>query len=244
MDLRKTLFCNISWMKEYKGITRDDKPFSGAGYVVETGDAYEKYNFLPFDDGYQYGFIETKHQSGTTDFENEYKKFNLENFGDEFKGQNIADGILVIFFARNPLDSKFYIVGYYKDAEVYKIRQRAYNNTVEENIQYNLKCKQEDAVLVPFNQRIPLNLPPETQLFYRQLFFYPVSSKYPELCEKIIENLEKYDQTRDAQYLQYVHQAWIVPCNPNYYAIDNALVIQNLFLFSKNLEMAQFFLFQ
>ena len=222
-DLKKVLFCNISWMKEYKGINRNDRPYSGAGYVLETGDAYEKYNFLPYEDGNQYGFIETKHVSGSTDFQNDYKKFNLSNFGEEFSNKATADGILVIFFARNPLDSKFYIVGYYKNASVYKERQFVHNNGIEEDIQYNLKCQSKDAILIPANQRIPLNLPRDVQLFYRQLFFYPDSSKVKDICEKIVENVSKYDKTREIGYLQFEHQVWLVPCNPLYFDIDRAL---------------------
>lgn len=210
-------------MKKYAGITRDDRPFSGANYVMETGDAYEKYNFLEYSDDYQYGFVETKHQSGSTDFVNDYKKFNLINFGEEFKDQDTATGILIVFFARNPSDMKFYIVGYYKNAEVLKVRQFAHNDTLDENIMYNLKCKKEDAVLIKLNDRVPLNLPKDVRLFHQQLFIYPSTKEYSSICAKIVEDLYRYDETKENRFLQYYHQSWIVPCNPILYDIDSAL---------------------
>lgn len=223
VNLKKTLFCNIAWMKNYSGISHNDKPYSGAKYVSENNDAYEKYNFLEYDDGYQYGFVETKHPNGTVDLETDYKKFILGNFGEEFKNSDYADGILVVFFARNPSDMKFYIVGYYKNADVFRIRKYAKNNNVNEDIQYNLRCKKEDAVLIDFDSRLPLNLPKDVQLFYRQLFFYPFFSKNVEICKKIVENVIKYDKTNNIEWLQFVHQSWIVPSNPNYYDLESAL---------------------
>lgn len=223
VDLRKTLFCNIAWMKNYSGITRDDKPYSGAKYVSDYNDAYEKYNFLSYDDGYQYGFVETKHPNGTVDLETTYKKFILSNFGEEFKDSDYASGILVIFFARNPADMKFYIVGYYKNADVFRTRQYAHNKTIDKDIQYNLRCKTEDAVIIEVNKRLPLNLPTDVQLFYRQLFFYPLYSRNADICRKIVENVIKYNETKSSEYLQLVHQSWIIPSNPNYYDLDAAL---------------------
>lgn len=223
VNLKKTLFCNIAWMKKYSGLTRDDKPFSGAKYVSENNDAYEKFNFLDYEDGYQYGFVETKHPNGTTDLEATYKKFILTNFGEEYKSADYADEILVIFFARNPLDMKFYIVGYYKNADVFRIRQYAHNGAIDENIQYNLRCKKEDAVLIKMEDRLPLNLPRDVQLFYRQLFFYPSSNSNVEICKKIAENIIKYDETKNNEYLQLIHRSWIVPSNPNYYDLESAL---------------------
>ena len=44
----RILFCNIAWMKEYRGNEDgNDTPLNGGSYVDETGDAHEKYNFFP-----------------------------------------------------------------------------------------------------------------------------------------------------------------------------------------------------
>ena len=44
----RILFCNIAWMKEYRGNEDGrDIPVNGGSFVNETGDAHEKYNFTP-----------------------------------------------------------------------------------------------------------------------------------------------------------------------------------------------------
>lgn len=46
--MMRILFCNIAWMKEYRGNEDGkDTPLNGGSYVDETGDAHEKYNFTP-----------------------------------------------------------------------------------------------------------------------------------------------------------------------------------------------------
>ena len=48
----RILFCNIAWMKEYRGNEDGkDTPLNGGSYVDETGDAHEKYNFTPSEYG-------------------------------------------------------------------------------------------------------------------------------------------------------------------------------------------------
>lgn len=46
----RILFCNIAYMKYYKGIFRGiDEPRYGGEYVLRENDAAEKYNFTPFE---------------------------------------------------------------------------------------------------------------------------------------------------------------------------------------------------
>ncbi len=68
--MMRILFCNIAWMKEYRG-NEDGKdiPLNGGSFVDETGDAHEKYNFTPVNmegrEGlYCLGFFETKSHNG------------------------------------------------------------------------------------------------------------------------------------------------------------------------------------
>lgn len=68
--MMRILFCNIAWMKEYRGNEDGkDTPLNGGSYVDETGDAHEKYNFTPVNmegkEGlYCLGFFETKSHNG------------------------------------------------------------------------------------------------------------------------------------------------------------------------------------
>lgn len=66
----RILFCNIAWMKEYRGNEDGrDIPVNGGSFVNETGDAHEKYNFTPVNmEGWEclycLGFFETKSHNG------------------------------------------------------------------------------------------------------------------------------------------------------------------------------------
>ena len=208
--LDRTLFCNVSWMKFYNGTTINDRPYGGTEYVRTSHDAYEKINFKNYGDGNQYGFIETMHPKDSDDFETDYKKFNLANFGNEYSNADEILGILVIFFARNPHNNNnFEIVGYYKNATIHRIRQFTPSGDM-----YNLSCKKEDAVLIEHTKRLPLNLPLGVQMFYRQLFIYPHHKPlYFDIYNKIISNILKFDETHEYRYLQLVHNTWIVPIN-------------------------------
>lgn len=68
----RMLFCNIAWMKYYKGNFGSliDEPIGGGSYVNDNKDRHEKFNFeaadLTFDEHrfpscrYCLGFVETK----------------------------------------------------------------------------------------------------------------------------------------------------------------------------------------
>lgn len=235
IPLDKVLFCNISWMKNYAGTIVDDKPSSGAEYVKNTGDAFEKYNFADFGDNYQYGFIETKYVHGVTTGQGEhYKKIAIEHFGASTNDEQ-ADGILVIFFARNPKDNKYYIVGYYKNASVFRDRYDAPKINPNEQFQYNLKCLKENACLIKPEDRVPLNCP--VQLFYRTLFIYPSDENENSIYfRKIVDAVLKYDSTKNCSDLSMIHNSWGIPCNPSYYDIDKALKELPAIWYKQNLK--------
>ena len=62
VDSKRILFCNITYMKYYQGITKEDKPVNGGSYIGDTGDAIEKYNFYVRSNGMVFGFVETKYR--------------------------------------------------------------------------------------------------------------------------------------------------------------------------------------
>ena len=39
------VFCNIAWMKNYRGITDEDQPYNGGSFVKENNDAMEQKKF-------------------------------------------------------------------------------------------------------------------------------------------------------------------------------------------------------
>jgi hypothetical protein len=113
MDL---IFCNIAWMKEYKGTTLDDPPIGGGRYVKENGDASESCNFLPIG---QELFGMYRPIAGTIDLKKHYGKESLENVD---KVDEAISPITVVWISTNPDGGRF-VVGWYKNATIYRKSQ-------------------------------------------------------------------------------------------------------------------------
>ena len=62
MEKEKIIFCDIAWMKEYKGTTKDDIPRNGGKFVKENNDCCESTNFLDINRQGS-GFVEDRGQT-------------------------------------------------------------------------------------------------------------------------------------------------------------------------------------
>jgi len=144
---QKVIVCRVSYMKYYDGITADDSPVNGGSYVTENNDAFEKNNFHKYEDGFCYGFVETKYSHGHTADNNFAKAIVLENISPIFKGKEQADDVLVVFVAFSPSLKKTVIVGWYDHATVFR------NRVVENGKIYMVKCECNNAHLIPHEER-------------------------------------------------------------------------------------------
>lgn len=151
----RIIFFNIAWMKEYRGNeTGDDTPVFGGSYVDKTGNAHEKYNFLPVyiddsDEQYCLGFYETKSHNGK-----DINQMHIEKIvGCELcKNEESVEDVLVIYCAKHPAHSFTTVVGWYKHATVYRDYMAA--EFGEGDIQnYNAIAKAKDCVLLPTSAR-------------------------------------------------------------------------------------------
>ena len=142
----RILFCNIAYMKYYRGITADDKPHNGGDYVKKTGDAMEKYSFLP-QNGKVFGFVETKHR--IVDGVETPNQLKIEKIDKEATGKDYLDNVTVIFCARD--EKETYIVGWYDNATVYRqIIEYTFNG---KKCLYNITASVEDAHLLKEKDR-------------------------------------------------------------------------------------------
>lgn len=133
--MKKIIFCNIAWMKNYCGITEDDKPYNGGSYVEENGDAAESCNFLP-NNHYCYGYFASKGQN-----------LNLSRV-DKTVGKDVSmiAGVTVIWVANRK------IVGWYENAEMYRKMQEFYDDILGDDKVYwlyNFKAHENDVYLLP-----------------------------------------------------------------------------------------------
>ena len=151
----RILFCNIAWMKEYRGNEDgNDTPLNGGSYVDETGDAHEKSNFFPIhfegeEDSYCLGFFETKSHNGK-----DVNQMHIENIaGCELcKKEESVEDVLVVYCAKHPAHNFTTVVGWYKHATVFRHYQEL--EFGEGDFQsYNAIAKTKDCVLLPTSAR-------------------------------------------------------------------------------------------
>lgn len=139
----KVLFARVGFMKFYQGPKPgDEKPIGGGSY--NTGKiGHEAYNFLNID-GFLHGYFQPHMQSPY--------EINLGRIEQGFNGDKI-DNVLVILFATNPVDSGQVVIGWYKNATVFKAFQTPKELPQRENYNYNIKARTEDSVLLPISKR-------------------------------------------------------------------------------------------
>lgn len=101
-------YCKTGWMKRYQGPAPDDpKPIGAAKYLKEHV-GYEVYNFLPHNGTY-YGFFDVKNNGN----------IDIKNLGAD-KDTDRIDNVLVVWTAKDPKKGGIYVVGWYRNATVYK----------------------------------------------------------------------------------------------------------------------------
>ena len=136
------VFCRVAWMKWYQGITEDDKPVNGGAFVKENEDAHESNNFLPYNHRCR-GYVQISTE-----------RFNIERFTKEKGMGDEVHGVTIIFVATHP-NGTSYIVGWYKNATVYRYGKLSYEGMRHDGSTqfYWFDAKEEDCVLIPESQR-------------------------------------------------------------------------------------------
>lgn len=114
--MEKIVFFNIAWMKDYKGVTPNDIPVHGGKYIKDNKYGGEIYNFQVYE-GKMYGFVEAG-------WKPKPRCINIVRLG-ALKRQDSIGNVLVIWVARSCNESGTFVVGWYKDATVYRERQPA-----------------------------------------------------------------------------------------------------------------------
>lgn len=105
----KILFCNIAWMKYYKGVQDYDIPVNGGSHIKEHKDGGEVFNFDPVEDeadgcSYYYGYVETKFNKKPVDksSEKQHNELHIENIEGcaWMSEERMVEDVLVIFCAK------------------------------------------------------------------------------------------------------------------------------------------------
>lgn len=120
------LFCNVGWMQKYNGIKGDS--IEGGGSYNESETGHEVCNFSAIR-GHVYGYVQPTGQ-----------QIHIEKLGVEKKDKCIH-GVTVVWTARNSEIGGTVVVGWYKNATVYreyreflkrtKLQKKTALNTIE-----------------------------------------------------------------------------------------------------------------
>ena len=136
--MSKIIFLNIAWMKNYRGVTEDDKPVNGGKYVVENGTAYECYNFFPVNH-FCYGY-----------FQHVGQQLNLERVDKIAENADAVQDVTIIWVANRK------IVGWYEHAEIFRYWQSFNEPTFDSNhvdLDHWCKAREENVFLIPPENR-------------------------------------------------------------------------------------------
>lgn len=133
------IFCNISWMKYYNGLTKEDQPKNGGILIKDPSDVFEKDNFRDFN-GKCYGYVRT---GGSILLEKHFRSVS--------EGAKSLKGVTVVWCAAIN-DEEARIVGWYRDAAVYKemVSLPLYE---EEYIHFNFMAEAKNCYLLPEEDR-------------------------------------------------------------------------------------------
>lgn len=151
--MKSILFARTSSMKFYRGITENDIPANGGDFVKQTGYAHESNNFR---------IIESEGRSICLGFTMLAGRNTGELHIERIEGcscyenAEYVDGVNVIFCAK-PINGKSVrVVGFYKNARVYRYPQymeiERYDGT-EYTQEYNFVADEKDCVLLPLTER-------------------------------------------------------------------------------------------
>ncbi|MFG1210159.1 DUF3883 domain-containing protein [Xanthobacter flavus] len=136
------IYFNIGWMKRYAGADADDSTLGGHRWLADHRHGLECFNFLPT----KKGTVEGYRPPGTRD------KVNIDRLGAE-PGANTIEGVLVVWLAREPGTGKTLVVGWYREATVYREARAGQYNLDGVNSEYSVTALKEHATLLPVGAR-------------------------------------------------------------------------------------------
>lgn len=203
--MKPIIFARIADMDYYRGVTDTDKPENGGAYIRENGYGGECYNFDPInvdDKEVCLGYVML---TGTAN------QICLENIigGSCLSKDTVAEGVIVVWCAKSRTRHTTQVVGFYKNATVYRRPQQVdiYDN--DGNLcdvqQFNFVADKEDCVLLPRKERdnrskwyIPLSGNYGYNFgFGRSQIWFANGKDYNEnemnFVKKMINNIENYD---------------------------------------------------
>ncbi|MEA2875562.1 MAG: hypothetical protein QOF14_758 [Hyphomicrobiales bacterium] len=146
------LVCHIGWMAAYEGqVGQPDQIVGGGAWVRKHKDGGETCNFLKCDNGYVYGHVETV--KGNLD-----RPISIEMLGAK-PNAAFVDNVDVVWTATDPKRKGRWVVGWYRDARVYRDRVQfdklpsAQHRLEKHKQSYRIRTRGANAVAIPIKRR-------------------------------------------------------------------------------------------
>lgn len=181
----KILFANIGWMKYYQGKQDFDPIYLGGSYPAEK--KHDTFNFMPIN-GKCFGYVEPGGELNIQDID--------EHCSD---ATDRMTGVLVVWIATHPNNGGRRIVGWYKDATVYRKTQES-KFAIRKFYDYNVRALESNCTLVPTSNRDrSIAVPHGKGFFGRSNIWYP--NKYMHIpsvkkyIERVLDYIEHYKET-------------------------------------------------
>lgn len=187
----RILFCNIGWMKHYKGSMEDDVILNGGSYN-EMKNGLEEANFSNLN-GQYYGYVSQNNLSI-------HRIKGIKKDADE------ANDVLVVWVAKHEKLGSV-IIGWYKNATVYKEFQEPLRLCQNRNLFcYNIKTEIENGYLLPVEERkfkIPRrNNKIDGVCMGQSNVWYADEKRHEKFLEKVIDYIENYE----GNFIDYIEE--------------------------------------
>lgn len=233
----RILFVNQTYMEWYRGANNFDHPSNGGAWVKEHGDdSADTYNFCPFgtedgvlplqlNDGTQLkleGVLCLAYVSTTRTKDGSPKLLHLEKIRDcqGCTKDDYVDDVLVVFCAKRPGDAWPTVVGWYRNAYVFRYHLDL--KGIEGDPMYgNIIAKAKDVVLLPMEERKwrVYRAPKDGFGFGQSNYWFANEEQSPKVkgyVEDIVHKIETYEGENLMDYRLCPNCGSIVPMQMKY----------------------------
>lgn len=165
-------------MSRYEGLAgKPDKIVGGGKWVAENGTGHEVCNFVACRDGHVYGYLETIH--GKTD-----RQIRIEAIGGT---GDFVEGIDVVWTATDPDEGGRRIVGWYRNATVFRERQEFAGAPSRQHVRdgvgtYRIRASATDARRLDIDDRT-LVMGRGPRWMGHTPWWMPSNESPPEICQ-------------------------------------------------------------
>ena len=187
----RILFANIGWMISYKGQSSEDLISGGGSY--SDADKHEAFNFQNLN-GYCYGYFEPTGDN-----------VNLSRIDETLnEDEDKIEKVTVVWFAPNKIIGGSWIVGWYKNAIVYRSCQKS-TDSQRNQYGYFVKAKTSDCVLLPVDERT-FRIPRQEKNYPgRSNVWYADSPEVEKFKAQVVDYIDSYSPLQSKHHSFPIH---------------------------------------